>query len=164
MKKIATVALISIAVISSAFLGAFAVDNISKFSSKFRKNFKDCDKYEEKVTSFSEGEEYTFDRKIIGWRNGYCQYEETVSSAKGAYKISCDLSHLQLDDLTDAMKDRSKNLEKYELDLYFEQPDAKTGKVKYVKGGRTTIKGNKAFIAWARIQNNPYFCKSEQLK
>ena len=69
-----------------------------------------------------------------------------------------------MDDLSAAMKDRSKNLEKYELDLYFEQPDAKTGKVKYVKGGRTTIKGNKAFIAWARIQNNPYFCKPEQLK
>lgn len=164
MKKFATVALISTAVISSVFLSAFAVDNISKFSSKFRKNFKDCDKYEETVTSFSEGEEYSFNRKIKGWRNGYCQYEETVTSAKGTYKISCNLSHLQMDDLSAAMKDRSKNLEKYELDLYFEQPDAKTGKVKYVKGGRTTIKGNKAFIAWARIQNNPYFCKPEQLR
>lgn len=163
MKKFLAITLGATVVISSV-LCAYAADNISKFSSKFRKNFKDCDKYEETVTALSEGEEYKFERKIKGWRNGYCQYEELVSSVNGAYNISCKLSHLQLDDLSAAMQSRSKELEKHELDLFFEQKDPKTGKIKYVKGGTTTIKGNKAYIAWAKIQNNPYFCKAEKIK
>ena len=163
MKKFLAITL-GATVVASSVMCAFAADNISKFSSKFRKNFKDCDKYEETVTTFSEGEEYKFERSIKGWRNGYCIYEEVVSSASGAYNVSCKLSHLQLDDLSDAMKSRSKELEKHELDLYFEQTDPKTGKPKYVKGGSTTIKGNRAYIAWAKVQNNPYFCKAEKLR
>ena len=86
MKKFLAITLGATVVISSV-LCAYAADNISKFSSKFRKNFKDCDKYEETVTALSEGEEYKFERKIKGWRNGYCQYEEVVS-CKNAYSIT----------------------------------------------------------------------------
>lgn len=61
------------------------------------------------------------------------------------------------------MKDKSKTPESYELEMFGEQKDPKTGKIKYIKTGTTTIKGNKAYITWAKYQNNPYFCKPQKL-
>jgi hypothetical protein len=136
---------------------------ISKFSSKFIKSFKDCDNYEETINSEFEGESFTTNRKIIGWRNGACKYEEVIKSKTGNYKLSCAFTDLQIEDLYNAMKNKSKELEKYELETFAEQIDQKTGKTKYVSAGTTTIKGNKAYIAWAKYQNNPYFCKPQKL-
>ena len=46
---------------------------------------------------------------------------------------------------------------------FAEQPDAK-GSNKYKVVGSTVIKGNKAFITWAKYQNNPYFCRPEKIR
>ncbi len=62
------------------------------------------------------------------------------------------------------MKSRSNEPETYGLETFVEQIDEKTGKSKFVSNGITTIKGNKAYITWAKYQNNPYFCKPEKLK
>ena len=164
MKKFLTLALTATVAISFTCLCAFAADNYSKFSSKFKKNFKDCDKYEETTTSEFQGATFTTNRKIKGWRNTFCQYEETVSSVTGSYKLTCGFSSVQVDELYESMKSRSKELIKYELDTFVEQKDPKTGKSKYVKAGSTTIKGDKAYVAWAKYQNNPYFCRPEKLE
>jgi hypothetical protein len=135
----------------------------SKFSNKFIKNFKDCDSYEETVSSEFESQKFTTNRKIIGWRNGFCRYEEIIKSSNDAYKLSCSFTSLQVDEIYTAMKSRSKELEKYDLESFVDQVDPKTGRTKYVSIGTTTIKGDKAYIAWAKYQNNPYFCKPQKL-
>ena len=61
------------------------------------------------------------------------------------------------------MKDRAKEPQKYDLDIFSEQTDKK-GQTKYVVVGSQTIKGNKAYITWAKYQNNPYFCKPQKIK
>ena len=137
---------------------------ITKFSSKFVKHFKDCDLYEETVNSEFQGQTFTTKRSIQGWRNGFCRYQETVSSKDAKYQINCGFSDLQVDDLYESMKDRSKKVERYNLDLFAPKVDQKTGETKYVKDGSTVIKGNKAYITWAKYQNNPYFCSFKELQ
>ncbi len=164
MKKFTTLALTATIAISFTCLCAFAADNYSKYSSRFKKNFKDCDKYEETINSEYQGETFTTHRKIKGWRNSFCQYEETITSVNGSYKLNCVFSNVQVDELYDSMKSKSKELKRFELDTFAEQTDPKTGKVKYVKSGTTTIKGDKAYVAWAKYMNNPYFCRPQKLK
>lgn len=142
---------------------AYAAMN-TKFSSKFIKNFKDCDPYQETISSEFEGKSFVTQRKIIGWSNGYCKYEEVIKSQDDIYKINCNFSSIQVDELYASMKANSKETMTYNLESFVERIDEKTGKSKYVVAGTTTIKGNKALITWAKYQNNPYFCKPEKLK
>ncbi|MDE6138139.1 MAG: hypothetical protein K2F57_01555, partial [Candidatus Gastranaerophilales bacterium] len=93
-----------------------------------------------------------------------CKYEETITSPKDKYQLRCSFSAIQMDELYKAMKSKSKEAERYELDTYAEQKDLTTGKTKFVPIGTTTIKGNKAYITWAKYQNNPYFCTPVKLK
>ena len=164
MKKITLFVLIATVALSLTCLCAFAAENYSNFSSKFKKNFRDCDKYEETINSEYQGESFTTNRKIKGWRNSFCMYEETISSKNGTYRLNCGFSNVQVDELYEAMKSRSKEITKYELDTFAEHKDPKTGKSKFVKAGTTTIKGDKAHIVWAKYQNNPYFCKPQKIK
>ena len=136
----------------------------TKFSSKFIKNFEDCDNYEETVQSEFENSQFTTKRKIVGWRNGFCRYETTIIAPTSQYKLICNFSSTQVDELYEAMKSRSKELEKYELDIFTEQTDKNSGTTKYVKTGTTTIKGNKAAVVWAKYENNPYFCLPQKIK
>ena len=136
----------------------------SKFSRKFIKNIRDCDTYEETNTSQFEDRNFTSSRKIHGWKNGICHYTETLSSQDGTYKIECRFTEIQLDELYEAMKDRSSKPEKYSLDVYEPKVDAKTGETKYITKGTTIIKGNRAYIAWAKYENNPYFCRVHKIK
>jgi hypothetical protein len=69
-----------------------------------------------------------------------------------------------MDELYQAMKSKSKENERYELDMYAEQKNVKNGAPKYAVVGTTTIKGNKAYVTWAKYQNNPYFCTPVKLK
>ena len=73
--------------------------------------------------------------------------------------MDCGFTEIQLDDLYEAMRDRSKKAEKYTLDIYTEITNPKTGEIEYIKDGTTELKGNKAYIVWAKYQNNPFFCK-----
>jgi len=135
----------------------------TKFSKSFINKFEDCDPYEETENSQFEGEAFTTHRQIIGWRNGFCQYRETVSSKDGKYQLNCSFPSIQVDELYNAMKSKDKEPERFELELFGQQTDAKTGKVKYVVAGTQTIKGNKAYIVWTKYQNNPYFCTPKKL-
>lgn len=154
---------ISVLFLATALLTTAVASEYSKFSRKFIKNFKDCDAYEETVTSTYEDTTFTTNRKIIGWRNGFCHYQETIASKDGKYKLDCGFTDAQVDDLYEAMRDRSKTPEKYTLQLFEPKTDSKTGEVTYVRAGTTIIKGNRAYIQWARLQNNPYFCKPAKL-
>lgn len=162
MKKSLVLFLTLIITVSTAITCVFAAE-YTKFSSKFIKNFKDCDSYEETTTSAFEGNTFTTSRQIIGWRNGFCRYQEVISSGNDKYQLNCNFTSIQVDELYSAMKNRSKEAEKYELEIFGEHKDPKTGKISYVSRGTQTIKGNKAYIAWAKYQNNPYFCKPQKL-
>ena len=61
------------------------------------------------------------------------------------------------------MKDRSKKADKYTLDLYSERKNPKTGDTEYIKSGSTEIKGNRAYIIWAKYQNNPFVCRPTEI-
>ena len=160
MKK-STVTLLAFGLIFAVAGCAFAA-TYTKFSSKFIKHFEDCDKYEETVSSEFEGREFSTTRRIIGWKNGACKYQEIVSDSNGNYQLDCSFPSVQLDELYTSMKDRSKSVEQYELQLYGEQKNAK-GPNKYAVVGSTLIRGNKAYITWARYQNNPYFCRVQRV-
>lgn len=160
MKK--TVILLTLLVAVAAGLTCVWAAEYTKFSSKFVKNFKDCDAYQEITTSEFEGKTFTTDRKILGWRNGFCKYQETISSTDGKYQLNCSFSSIQVDELYEAMKNRSKEPERYDLEMFAEEKGP-NGQIKYVSRGTTTIKGNKAYIAWAKYQNNPYFCRPQKL-
>ncbi len=162
MKRSTITLAVLIAMICSGITCAFAA-NYTKFSSKFVRNFKDCDSYQEVVDSEFEGQEFHTVRKIIGWKNGSCKYQEVVSSKNDKYQLDCSFPDLQLNEIYDSMKDRSKNIEKHELELYTEQKDAKNPASRYKVAGTTTIKGNRAYITWAKYQNNPYFCRIQKL-
>lgn len=136
----------------------------AKYSSKFAKSIRNCEPYQETINSVFEGGNFTTQRKITGWSNGYCKYEEIVKSSSDAYRINCNFSEIQLDDLYTAMKDKSKEAISFNLETFAEQKDAKTGQVKYKVIGSTPINGNSAYIAWTKYLNNPYFCKSEKIK
>jgi hypothetical protein len=162
MKK-TVIAIIAGVILCSLYTYANAA-NETKFSKNFMKHFKDCDRYEETTTSTFEDRDFTTNRKIIGWRNGYCKYEEKISSPIDQYILRCSFNEIQVDELYEAMKSRSKEQEKYELEIFAESVDEKTGRVKYTSGGTETIKGNKAYIAWTKVQNNPYFCRPQKVK
>ena len=66
MKKSLVLILALLVTFSAALTCAFAAE-YTKFSSKFKKSFQDCDPYEETTTSEFEGETFTSSRKIIGW-------------------------------------------------------------------------------------------------
>lgn len=158
MKK-STISTVLLAVAVSSIFACATATTYTKFSNNFIKNFKDCDSYQETINSEFEGESFTTTRKIIGWRNGFCKYEELIKSPKDAYKLECSFSNIQVDELYSSMKDRSKEVERYELELFVPKTDEKSDEQKYVSAGTQTIKGNKAYIVWAKYQNNPYFCK-----
>ena len=157
MKKtmIATFLILSITCATAA--------EFTKFSKSFIKNFEDCDAYSETSTSEFEGTTFTSQRSIIGWRNGVCRYQEVIKSSTESYQISCNFTSAQLDELYEAMKDKKKEPRKYELETFVEQTD-KNGKTKYISAGTRTIKGNLAYITWAKYENNPYFCTYKKLK
>ncbi len=136
----------------------------TKFSRKFIKKIKDCDAYEETITTQFEGATFKTVRKINGWKNGGCSYTETVSSRGETYRLNCKFASAQLDDLYEAMRDRSKKTERYVLELFSSRTDPKTGAVEYKRTDTTEIKGNKAYIMWAKYQNNPYICQVEKIK
>ncbi len=158
MKKIIS-AFLAVLICTSAVFAA----EYTKFSRKFIRHIKDCDSYEETVTSVFEDETFKTKRKIHGWKNGFCRYTETIISARGAYQLDCGFTEIQLDDLYEAMKDRSKTADKYTLDIYTEVKNPKTGETEYIKDGTTEIKGNKAYVIWAKYQNNPFFCKPSDI-
>jgi hypothetical protein len=106
--------------------GIVSASEYTKFSRKFIRHIKDCDSYEETVTSQYEDMSFKTSRKIHGWKNGFCKYTETITSAQGAYKLDCGFTDVQLDDLYEAMKDRSKKADKYTLDIYVEKNNPKT--------------------------------------
>lgn len=162
MKKSFILMLTLLMVAGAGITCVFAAE-YTKFSRKFVKNFKDCDSYTETTTSEFEGKTFTTTRIIQGWRNGFCRYQETMASSDGKYQVNCNFSNVQVDELYEAMRDKSKDAENYNLELFREDKDS-NGKVKYVRAGSTVIKGNKAYIAWAKYQNNPYFCKPTKLK
>lgn len=162
MKKSFIITLTLLIAIIAGFSVAFAAE-YTKFSNKFIRQFEDCDPYEETETSQFEGESFTTQRKIIGWRNGYCKYQETISSKDGKYQLNCSFPSIQVDELYNAMKSKNKEPERFELELFAQQTDEKTGKSKYVVAGTQTIKGNKAYIIWTKYQNNPYFCTPQKL-
>lgn len=153
----------SIVFLSAAFLTSAFASEYTKFSKKFIKKMRDCDAYEETVTSNYDGNSFTTKRKIIGWRNGFCKYQEVISSNEGKYQLDCGFSDAQVDDLYNAMRSRSRTPEKYTLQLFEPKKNPKTGETTYVRGGTTVIKGNKAYIQWAKLQNNPYFCQPTKL-
>lgn len=163
MKKLATLIISMAIIVSSVFCAALAA-TLTKFPSKFIKNFRDCDNYTETIKSEFEGRSFTTTRHIIGWRNGFCRYEETITSPTDSYKIECKLSAIQVDELYEAMKSKSNKLEVYELDNFAQIYDEKTKTTDFQKVGTQQIKGNKAYIAWAKYQNNPYFCRPTKLK
>lgn len=158
MKKIFALSLALLITGSFVFASEY-----TKFSRKFIRHIKDCDAYEETVNSQYEDMEFKTTRKITGWRNGFCRYSETITSAQGAYKLDCGFTDVQLDDLYEAMKDRSKKATKYTLDIYAEKNNPKTGETEYVKDGATEIKGNRAYVVWAKYQNNPFVCKPSEI-
>ena len=162
MKKSTAVTLGLLIALVAGMSCVFAAE-FTKFSSKFIKNFKDCDAYEESIVSEYEGKQFTTNRKIIGWRNSFCKYQETIKSPDDEYQLNCSFSNIQVDELYESMKDRAKEPQKYDLDIFSEQTDKK-GQTKYVVVGSQTIKGNKAYITWAKYQNNPYFCKPQKIK
>ena len=96
------------------------------------------------------------------------QPKEKYMAGKTASVNILKLFHLfaeaQIDDLYEAMKSRSKKAEKYNLDIFESKVDPKTGETTYKSVGTTIIKGNKAYIVWAKYQNNPYFCRAEKIK
>lgn len=145
-------------------LAYVSASEYTRFSSGFKKHFKDCNSYQETVESSFEGKSFKTQREIVGWRNGACKYIETVSSGSEAYRLNCMFPDLQVDELYKSMKDKSKTSQVYNLDLFELQKDPKTGKESYNVVGNTTIRGNNTFITWAKYQNNPYFCRSEKLK
>lgn len=161
MRRFYTLLLVLAIFVSAGLTCVFAA-TYTKFSSKFIKNFEDCDNYEETLTSEFEGKNFTTTRKLMGWKNGFCKYQETVSSSDGKYQLNCSFTSVQLEELYLAMKNKSKDVEKYDLERFVEQKDA-NGRTKYVSMGTQTIKGNKAYIVWAKYQNNPYFCKPQKL-
>ena len=162
MKKPIILSIIATLAIGSVLTVAIG-EQYTKFSSKFVKNFKDCDSYEETVSSEFENQKFTTHRKIYGWRNGSCLYEEVITSPKDQYKLLCTLNSMQVEDLYSAMKKRSRAVDKYELEVFVPQ-ETKSGATKYKVVGTQTIKGNPAYIAWAKIQNNPYFCTPQKIK
>lgn len=161
MKKISKVFIIMMIFIAGIACVFAATE--TKFSAKFAKNFKNCDSYQESFDSEYEGNTFNTKRNIVGWSNGYCKYEEVVKHANEAYKLSCKFTDIQVDDLYSSMKDKSKEPITYNLENFVEQQDA-NGVKRYRVAGTTAIKGNKAFITWAKYQNNPYFCKVEKLQ
>ena len=72
MKKSTAVTLGLLIALVAGMSCVFAAE-FTKFSSKFIKNFKDCDAYEESIVSEYEGKQFTTNRKIIGWRNSFCK-------------------------------------------------------------------------------------------
>ncbi len=163
MKKITLLTIVSALVIGSVFSVAVA-EKYTKFSKSFIRNFQDCDKYEETITSTFQNESFTTHRSILGWKNGFCRYEEVIKSPKDEYKLTCDLPSMQVDELYESMRDKSRQTEKYELEIYGSKKDEKTGKVSYYVAETQTINGNRAYITWAKIQNNPYYCTPTKLK
>ncbi len=159
MKKISIITLIAVLAVGSSVFAA----EYTKFSSNFVKHFKDCDKYEETTTSEFEGQNFVTKRQIYGWKNGFCKYQENIKSPDTEYQLDCSFTNLQVDELYNSMKSRSKEIERYELENFVQQTDQKTGQKKYVSVGTTIIKGNKAFITWSKYQNNPYFCVPKKI-
>lgn len=163
MKKL-TKSMLAITIITATTFCTVFAAAYTKFSSKFIRNFRDCDNYTETVKSEFEGRAFTTNRHIIGWRNGFCRYEETITSPVDSYRLDCNFSSIQVDELYEAMKSKSNKPEVYELETFAETQDEKTGDISIVKVGSQQIKGNKAYIAWAKYQNNPYFCRPKKLK
>jgi hypothetical protein len=155
--------LVALAIIISVSGLCVYAAQYTKFSTKFKKNFKECDRYEETLTSEFEGKTFTTTRKILGWKNGACRYQEIIETQGEKYQLNCNFSGSQVDELYDAMNSKSKETEKYELEVFGEQTDPKTGKTTYAPVSSTTISGNKAYIKWAKYQNNPYFCMPHKL-
>ena len=124
MKKSTAVILGLLVVLVAGMSCVFAAE-YTKFSSKFIKHFKDCDYYEESMVSEFEGKQFTTNRKIIGWRNGFCKYEETIKSPEDEYQLNCSFSNIQVDELYNSMRNKSKDPETYELEMFAEQKDKK---------------------------------------
>ncbi len=158
------IALLTLTLVAGLGISCVFAATYTKYSSKFIQKFRDCDYYEETINSTFEDKNFTTNRKILGWRNGACHYEETISSPTDKYKLACTFPALQVEELYQAMKTKTntKNPEKQEIELFSETTNQK-GEKKYVVTGTTTLIGNKSYIVWTKYQNNPYFCRPQKL-
>ncbi len=136
----------------------------TKFSSKFIKHFKNCDSYQETIQTQYDGNSFKTERNIIGWRNGFCKYSETISSSNETYKLNCNFTDLQVEELFKSMKNRSKKPQEYTMDIYALVKNPKTGKETYEIVDKMAIKGNSAYVTWTKYENNPYFCIPQKIK
>ncbi len=162
MRKLFTV--LSVIIYTVALFTTVLASQQSKFSKKFIKNMKKCRAYEENISSMYDNTKFTLNKKILGWQNGFCRYQETISSDKGSYFLECGFTDEQVEDLYKAMKAKTKEMTTYSLPLYEAKKNPKTGEISYSKSGTTLIKGDKAYILWTKLQNNPYFCKPTKLQ
>ena len=79
MKKSTVLGLVLTVIFTSVFSCALAA-TYTKFSNKFVKNFQDCDKYEETITSEFENQTFTTTRKILGWKTSAMVFEEALAA------------------------------------------------------------------------------------
>ncbi len=143
------------------FVGAASVLAAQKsmYSRQFMNNFKDCTPYSETVNSSYDGKSYIENREIVGWNNGMCFYRISLSTNNDKYEYDCVFSNLQMEELYNAMKSRSKENERYSIDLFTPYENQKNGEIYYKKTGYSTISGSKAYVTWVKYQSNPYFCR-----
>ena len=155
--------IIFIIVICAGLTYVFAAES-TKFTSAFIKNFRNCHNFEETTQYTSEGQTFKTIRKINGWVDGACQYSETIYSQNEAYNLDCYFPEIQVEEIYDSMKNKSKEQEEFLLNVYGKKKDPRTGKESFAVINQINITGTKAEITWAKYENDPYVCTPQKIK
>ena len=119
MKK--TVILLTLLVAVAAGLTCVWAAEYTKFSSNLLKILKIVMLIKKQQPSSLRVKHSLQTEKFLAGEMVFCKYQETISSTDGKYQLNCSFSSIQVDELYESMKNRSKEPERYDLEMFAEE-------------------------------------------
>ena len=109
----------------------------------FTEHLKDCSSYSSSGTVNTEGVQAHSTKRILGWQNGKCSYEERINLMGLNSIVSCELSRPQINEIVSVTNAYSV------VSKYSDSPDT---------SNLDSAKSNPVSQVWLKYLNNPSVC------
>ena len=112
--------------------------------SRYINAIRNCSSYSESGTVQNDGMNATSTKKILGWSNNRCVYQETVKYSGVTANINCRFTKPQLQELSSVM-------DAYNLTLKYSGEEVDVSSV-------SAVQNNPVVKAWSKYLQNPDVC------
>lgn len=115
------------------------------FSDEFVEAFGSCKAFNDSGNFTTENMNVTSSKRIYGYNNNLCKYEESIKMGETKAKVSCNFSKAQIDEITEVMK-------AYNLVQKYSDEQLDTSSL-------DNVKNNPVFKVWSKYLQDENVCK-----